>query len=128
MVERVRGLPVLMLLVVVAIAICVGGCGSAKPKSSSAWLTPHGLIVLESTFPPTLQTAIGVAAPIAISDADCSRTSTQSVYLCTVDTTSSQPIAYFVKVKDGAWTGRLDKSKTDQASIYPTTVRSSSKT
>jgi hypothetical protein len=124
MVERVRTLPVLVLVAVVAVAICVGGCGSAKPKSNAAWLSPHGLIKLESSFPPTLQTAIGVAAPIAIADANCTRTSTQSVYLCTVNTTSSEPIAYFVKVKGGSWTGRLDKSKTEHASIYPATVSS----
>jgi hypothetical protein len=117
-----------MLVVAVAVAISVSGCGSAKPKSTSAWLSPHALIELESSFPPVLQTDIGIAAPIAIADADCARTSTQSVYLCTVDTTSSNQIAYFVKVKGGSWTGRLDKSKTVDASIYPATVSSGPKT
>jgi hypothetical protein len=119
----VRSLPVL-LLALAAVAISVGGCGSTKPKASSAWLSAHGLIKLESSFPPTLQTAVGVAAPIAIADANCTRTSTKSVYLCTVDTTSSDQIAYFVKVKGSSWTARLDRSKTVNASIYPATVKS----
>jgi hypothetical protein len=117
-----------MLVAAVAVAISVGGCGNAKAKSSSAWLSANGLLKLESTFPPTLQTAVGDAAPIAIADADCSRTSTKSVYLCTTSTESQQPIAYVVTVKGGSWTGRLDKSKTVQASIYPTTVHSAPKT
>jgi hypothetical protein len=117
-----------MLVAVVAVAISVSGCGSAKPKSASVWLTPHGLLQLESTFPPALQTDIGDAAPIAIADADCTRTSTERVYLCTLHTESNQPIAYFVTVKGRSWTGRLDKSKTEQASIYPTTISSDPKT
>jgi hypothetical protein len=126
--ERVRTLSVPALVAVAAIAICVGGCGSAKPKSASAWLSPHGLLEFESAFPPALQTDIGDAAPIAIADADCTRTPTQGVYLCTLHTESMNQIAYFVKVKGGSWTGRLDKSKTEQASIYPATIRGELKT
>jgi hypothetical protein len=117
-----------MLVAVVTVAISVGGCGSSKAKSSAVWLGPSGLLKLESTFPPTLQTAVGDAAAIAIADAGCTRTSTKRVYLCTIDTESQQPIAYFVTVKGGSWTGRLDKSKTDDPTIYPTTVHSAPKT
>jgi hypothetical protein len=124
----VRRLPVLTLVAVLAVAISVGGCGSAKPKSASAWLSPHGLLEFESAFPPALQTDIGDAAPIAIADADCTRTSTVRVYLCTVRTESMNQIAYFVTVKGRSWTGRLDKSKTEQASIYPATISSDPKT
>jgi hypothetical protein len=124
----VRTLPVLTL-VVVAVAISVSGCGSsAKHEAASVWLSPHGLLEFESAFPPALQTDIGDAAPIAIADADCTRTSKPGVYLCTIHTESMQPIAYFVTVKGQSWTGRLDKSKTEQASIYPTTIRGGLKT
>jgi hypothetical protein len=118
-----------MLAAVLAVAISVGGCGgSAKPKTASAWLSPHGLLEFESAFPPALQTDIGDAAPIAIADADCTRTSKPGVYLCTIHTESMQPIAYFVTVKGRSWTGRLDKSKTEQPSIYPEKISSDSKT
>jgi hypothetical protein len=126
----VRTLPVLTLVAVAAVAICVGGCGSAKakPKSASAWLSQHGLLELESAFPPALQNDIGDAAPIAIADADCTRTSKSGVYLCTLHTESMQPIAYFVTVKGKSWTGQLDKSKTEQPKLYPAKISSGSKT
>jgi hypothetical protein len=118
-----------MLVAVAVVAISVGGCGgSAKPKAASAWLSPHALLKLESGFPPALQSDVGVAAAIAIADADCTRTSKSGVYLCTLQTESMQPIAYFVTVKGQSWTGRLDKSKTKQPSLYPATISSASKT
>jgi hypothetical protein len=111
----VRALPVLTLVAVAAVAICVGGCGSAKakPKSASAWLSQHGLLEFESTFPPALQNDIGDAAPIAIADADCTRTSKSGVYLCTLHTESMQPIAYFVTVKGKS--ARQEQDRTAEA-------------
>jgi hypothetical protein len=124
---------VIVTVVVVAVVIFAIAHKSHSPSGSSAvhpggaWLSPLNQVLLESEFPTRLQDAVDQTnmTPIRAMDANCTQTSTQGVYNCTVDTEYDDQIAYFVSVSNGgSWTGKLNSSQTYDASQYPSTLTS----